>query len=160
MNQEVKFKTKDFNYYNRAVGIIRQGDKLLIMCVDDEPYYHLPGGHIEIGESSLDAVTREIKEELDYRVKSAKLFCVQENFYIQNELSHHGVEYYYLIDIEEEVETIDREVVEDDRGTEKNLSIRWVSSDELRKMDLRPFTVKEMIIKNDLSSLVHLIKRD
>ncbi len=33
MNQEVKFKTKDYNYYNRAVGIIRQGDLFLIMCV-------------------------------------------------------------------------------------------------------------------------------
>lgn len=80
MNQEVRFKTKDFNYYNRAAGIIRQGDMFLIMCVDDAPYYHLPGGHIEIGESSLDAVTREIKEELNYRVKSAKLFVYKRIF--------------------------------------------------------------------------------
>jgi 8-oxo-dGTP pyrophosphatase MutT (NUDIX family) len=160
MNQEVRFKTKDFNYYNRAAGIIRQDDMFLIMRVDDAPYFHLPGGHIEIGESSLDAVTREIKEELNYRVKSAKLFCVQENFYTKNDLSHHGLEYYYLIDIEDEVETTDREVVENDRGTLKNLSIRWVSSDELSKIDLRPFTVKDMIIKNDLNNLVHIIKRD
>ncbi len=160
MNQEVKFKTKDYNYYNRAVGIIRQGDLFLIMCVDDAPYYHLPGGHIEIGENSFDAVRREIREELDYSVKSARLLCVQENFYNKNDVAHHGVEYYYLIEIEKNVETTDRIVVEDDRGTEKHLSIRWVTTDELRKIDLRPSTIKELIIKNELSSLVHLIEQD
>ena len=35
------------------------------MRVNKTPYYHIPGGHIEIGEDSEQAVIREIKEELD-----------------------------------------------------------------------------------------------
>lgn len=160
MNQEVKFQTKDCNYYNRAAGIIKYGKKFLIINVDKAPYYHIPGGHIEIGEDSITAITREIKEELDYTVKNTELFCVQENFYDKKGVAHHGVEYYYIIEIEEDVETVDREVTEIDHGVEKHLFIKWVSADELKEIDLKPFTVKDLIVKNKLGTFTHLIKKD
>ena len=33
------------------------------MRVNETPYYHIPGGHIEIGEDSKQAIIREIKEK-------------------------------------------------------------------------------------------------
>lgn len=160
MKPEVKFKTEDYNYYNRVAGIIKQDNKILILNVDDSPYYHIPGGHIEIGEDSLTAVTREIKEELNYTVKKANLFCTQENFYKKKGVIQHGVEYYYIIELEEEIEIIDREVIENDRGEEKHLLIKWVSIDELKTTDLRPFTIKGLIINNKIDNLIHIIRRD
>lgn len=38
MNPEVKFKTSDYNYYNRAVGIVKKDDKYLILNVDNSDY--------------------------------------------------------------------------------------------------------------------------
>ncbi|MDD2505117.1 MAG: NUDIX domain-containing protein [Bacilli bacterium] len=160
MNAEVKFKTNEYNYYNRAVGIIKKNDKYLILNVDDSAYYHIPGGHIEIGEDSLVAVTREIKEELGYTVKTASLFCIQENFYKKKSAVQHGVEYYYLIETEEELETIDRVVIDIDRGVDKSLQIKWVSIEDLKEIDLRPFTVKNLMINNKLNTLTHIIQRD
>jgi len=160
MELEVKFKTEKYNYYNRAVGVIGQHNKFLIMKVDNSPYYHLPGGHIEIGEDSLSAVKREIKEELDFDCIKANLFCIQENFYEKKGVAHHGVEYYYLIEIEENVETINKEIEENDRGVAKHLSVRWVDLQELKETDLRPKTLKESIINTALDSLVHIIQRD
>ena len=160
MKPEVKFKTNNYNYYNRAVGIIKKDDKYLILNVDNSEYYHIPGGHIEIGEDSLTSVTREVKEELGYTVKTANLFCIQENFYEKKDIPHHGVEYDYLIETEDELETIDREFIENDRGIMKNLQIKWVSIDELKEIDLRPFTVKELMIKNKIDTLTHIIQKD
>lgn len=160
MKPEVKFKTKDYNYYNRAVGIIKKDNKYLILNVDNSAYYHIPGGHIEINEDSLTTITREIKEELDYTVKKAKLFCIQENFYEKKGVTQHGVEYYYLIETLEDIETIDREFIENDRGEEKYLLIKWVSIEELKKIDLRPLTVKDLMVKNKLGTLTHIIQRD
>lgn len=160
MKPEVKFKTSDYNYYNRAVGIIKKDDKYLILNVDNSDYCHIPGGHIEIGEDSLVAVTREIKEELGYTVKTANLFCVQENFYEKKGIVQHGIEYYYLIQTVEEIETIDREVIENDRGVEKKLLIKWVTINELKEIDLRPFTVKELMLNDKLDTLTHIIQRD
>lgn len=121
---------------------------------------HIPGGHIEIGEDSLVDVTREIKEELGYTVKNATLFCIQENFYEKKGIIQHGIEYYYLIETVEDIETVDREFIENDRGEDKYLLIKWVSIDELKKIDLRPITVKDLMIKNKINTLTHIIKRD
>ncbi len=159
MKPEVKFKTDTYKYYNRAVGIIKQNDKYLIMCVDDAPYYHLPGGHIDISENSLDAVKREIKEELDYDVVDAKLFCIQENFYEKDGFAHHGVEYYYLIEIEKSIDPVDRVVIENDRGIKKHLAIRWVTVEELAAVKLQPRTIKHLILNGSLDNLIHLINQ-
>ena len=160
MNSEVRFKTETYNYYNRAVGIIKCQDKFLIMNGDNLPYYHIPGGHIEVGEDSIAAVTREIKEELNYTVKKATLFCIQENFFHQKGLMCHGVEYYYLIEVKEDIEIVDKEVIEIDHGEEKHLFIKWISEGELKEIDLRPFTVKDLMIKNSFDTLIHLINKD
>jgi 8-oxo-dGTP pyrophosphatase MutT (NUDIX family) len=160
MKQEIRFKTEDSNYYNRAVGIIKHNDRFLVMNVNNGPYYHLPGGHIELGEDSTTAISREIKEELDYTVKHVHLFCIQENFYAKNGTSQHGVEYYYRIELVEDVDTVDREVMELDRGEEKHLFIKWVTVDELKEIDLKPFTVKDLIVNDNLDTLTHIIKHD
>jgi ADP-ribose pyrophosphatase YjhB (NUDIX family) len=159
MKPEVKFKSDTYKYYNRAVGIIKQNEKYLIMRVDDAPYYHLPGGHVEIGENSLDAVKREIKEELEYDVVDARLFCIQENFYEKEKFAHHGVEYYYLIEIEKNIDPVDRVVIENDRGTKKRLAIKWVTVEELTDVDLKPPSIKDLILKGNLDNLIHLINQ-
>lgn len=160
MKEEVKFKTEEYNYYNRAVGIIKKDDMYLILNVDNSPYYHIPGGHIEIGEDSLSAVTREIKEELGFTVKEAKLFCIQENFYEKKGIIQHGVEYYYLIETVENLDTTNLKIEENDRGTIKQLFIKWVTAKELENIDLRPFTVKNLLINNRVDTLTHIIQRD
>lgn len=52
-----------------ALGAVRRGDDLLVEegadPETDEPFYRLPGGGVEFGEHSRDAVRREFAEELD-----------------------------------------------------------------------------------------------
>jgi len=40
--------------------------------------YTLPGGHIEVGESMIDAVRREVKEEVGLEVEVVEMLLVQE----------------------------------------------------------------------------------
>lgn len=159
MNKEVRFKNENYNYYNRSAGVVEKDGKFLIMKEDNSQYYHIPGGHVEIGEDSLNAIHREIKEELNYTIKNASLFCIQENFYEKSGESYHGIEFYYKVETEENATTTDRKTIEIDRGKEKHLFIRWVSIDELKEIDLRPTTIKDLIIKNKLNVLTHIIKR-
>lgn len=70
------------------------------------------------------------------------------------------MEYYYVIELEENVATFDRDVIEMDRGEEKHLFIKWVSIEELEELDLKPFTVKDLLLKNKLDTFTHVIKRD
>lgn len=130
------------------------------MRVNKTSYFHIPGGHIEIGEDSKEAIIREIKEEIGCDVQEANLFVIQENFWIRNNRKCHGIEFYYIIKPKQQLQMIDCEKVEIDKGEEKLLELKWVTSEELKDIDLRPTNIRDMLINGDyLKGLAHIVKR-
>lgn len=43
--------------------------------------YTVPGGHIELGESMVQALRREVREETGLAIRDIELLCVQEFIY-------------------------------------------------------------------------------
>lgn len=156
---DLKIKTENEEFHYRTCGIIKQNNKFLIMRVNKTEYYHIPGGHVELGETSKNAVIREIKEEIGCGVKEATLFAIQENFWIRNEKKCHGIEFYYIIEPDICLEQINHETIENDKGEEKLLEFKWVTVDELKEIDLKPANIKELLINGKyLVGLSHLVK--
>lgn len=156
---DLKIKSKTQEFHGRTCGIIKQGDKFLIMRVDKTNYYHIPGGHIEIGENSKAGVIREIKEEIGCDVKEAELFAIQENFWERKGKKCHGIEFYYIIIPNVELPIKNYERMENDKGEEKLLEFKWVTPQELLNVDLRPANIKELLINEAYNNgLIHIIE--
>ena len=60
--------------------LIQDGNKVLLQNRDKEDWkgYTLPGGHVEAGESFVDAVVREMKEETGLKILSPKLVGIKQ----------------------------------------------------------------------------------
>lgn len=158
---DLKIKTEKEEFHGRTCGIIKQEDKFLIMRVNKSNYYHIPGGHIEIGEDSEQALIREIKEEIGCNVQKANLFEIQENFWIRDDKKCHGIEFYYIVQPKELLPMKNYEKIEIDKGEKKLLEFKWVTSDELRNIDLRPINIRDMLInKENIKTLTHIVKRE
>ncbi len=102
--------------------LIHQKDQYLLQnrVKDDWKGFALPGGHIEKGESIIDAVIREMKEETGLDIRNPKL-CGIKQFPIEN-----GRYIVFLFQTDE----FFGEVTSSEEG-----EMVWVKRSELLKMD-------------------------
>lgn len=154
---DIRIKTDNMNFHYCVRAIIEQDEKILVMRVNDADYYHLPGGHVEIGETSEQALLREIKEETGFAIKLNKLVVINEQFYSKKDSLNHALIFYYLAKPINMIETKNTIRLEDDKNIIRKNELCWLTRDELKGVDLRPELIKDLIIKNELNSLRHII---
>jgi len=157
---DIELKKDNWNFKFRVCGIIEQEGKYLIMKIDDASYFHIPGGHVELGEDTNIAVCCEVKEEVGCEVKINKLFCINENFYKKNDEKYHEIAFYYSLTLLEKLEIKDYEIMENDKGEIKKLSFIWVDQNQLESIDLRPNLIKNLIIENKIDAFTHSINKE
>lgn len=83
-----------------AVLLNRLGDAHLVWQGSDETkspahFHRLLGGHVEFGESSLDAVQREVREETMSELTEPRLLGVLENRFVYRGEPGHEVVFVY-----------------------------------------------------------------
>ena len=92
---------KKFNY--RVCAIIIFNSKILAMHDERSPYFYLPGGRVQMGETAEHAVVREVEEELNITPKIIRPLWLNQSFFTEDvdKLNYHEICIYYLMDISE-----------------------------------------------------------
>jgi 8-oxo-dGTP diphosphatase len=122
-------------------AMIEAGGKLALIMKGRGPYtgsWDLPGGRIEFGESPMDALVREVREETGLRVSSARLVdtlsvvvCFENASGEPVELHHLGI--IFACDVQASHELRAGGDNEDAREA------RWIPLAEAGRLDLTPF---------------------
>jgi ADP-ribose pyrophosphatase YjhB (NUDIX family) len=89
----------DIHVISRAV--ITQGDKILLCNIKGKKWYFLPGGHIDNGESSRQALLRELEEEVgpnDYKIEEMIGVC-ETVFDIDENTKQHEVDLVFSVTV-------------------------------------------------------------
>jgi len=82
-----------FNY--RVAGVAIQDDCVLLHTMSGVDYWILPGGRVEAGETSPQALRREMREELRQDIDVGRLLWVAESFLRDGGRTIHGLGLYY-----------------------------------------------------------------
>ena len=90
-----------FNY--RVAAIVLRDGCVLTCREDDDDYVMLPGGRVEMGESSETALRREIAEEVHATAGAARLLFTVENFFEREAQRFHELAIYYLVELPPDV---------------------------------------------------------
>lgn len=145
-NEEVSVK------FNFRVAVMAYNDnKILLQRNSKDPFYSLIGGRVQLGESSLTAVKREVLEEVGIEVKDSevKLINVVENFFTYNNTKYHELLYIYRLE-NEEINAMDnfKTLDKDDSFNE------WFSIEEIENLDIRPQIIKTCYNKETLENTI------
>ena len=133
-----------FNY--RVCAIIISDGRILAMHDERSPYFYLPGGRVEFGETAEDAIIREIKEELDITAKIVRPLWLNQAFFTEDveKSDFHELCLYFLMDISDTdlLSRGDKFVLTERRHTHK---FEWLEFDRLKDEYFYPLFLKKEI---------------
>ena len=146
MGKERSSPSKDFGIRVGAV-VARKGSLLLVrhQKPDRDPYWVLPGGRLEPGETIPECAEREISEETGLSARVSGLLYVSE--FLRER--RHTVDVTVRVIPEGNGEAVlgsDPEVAPGSEPTLKEL--RWVGVDELREIELLPAPLKARLLED------------
>ena len=133
---------KDNIKYNYRAGIILINDKNEILVQNKKKYdfWILPGGRVELLETSEQTIEREMKEELNLTIHPKRV--VLEAEIINKKESYHENLIFYLgylsksnIKNNDELKCLD----------DNELKFKWVNIEKLNSINLYPKFLKEII---------------
>lgn len=103
---DICFKGDNYTFNFRVAALIKNGNKILVEKNNAVDYYSLVGGRCKLGEDSITALKREIKEETGEDVSFIRSVGMLENFFI----SRYTNSPYHEILIIHELEFINKEI--------------------------------------------------
>lgn len=148
-----------FNY--RIAGLGFRDGHLLVHRAVHEPFWTIPGGRAEIGETSEETLKREMIEELGVDVTVGRLLWIVENFFHYEGRDWHELGFYYLMEIPEDFPFRAHEIIHRVEDGDNHLEFKWVPAtyQTLTALDIPPYFLAGEI-ENLPTSPRHLVWRD
>lgn len=149
----IKEGNNKFNY--RVVGVLIDGNKVLMQKRVNDKFWALPGGRGEMMETSIDTIKREYKEELNITIDVERLLWVAENFFNFNDTNVHEISFYYLVSLQKD-EFITK--LDQFNGLEegKDIIFKWFNLSSIKDDPIQPKFLKDELLNID-ESIKHFI---
>lgn len=155
---DIRYTNDNFQFFLRVSALIFNEDesKVLLFNILGRDFYMLPGGKINQLEESVDAIKREISEELGWGNLDYKFLGVSEEFVTANNYDNHQLNLIYKTVYKGQIN------MEEFNGLESNeIKFKWIDVKEVNKYQIYPSIVSEMIKNSNgiFHSIENLINR-
>ena len=144
MGMDLTFKTEYGRFNYRVGAIIIHNGRFLLMKNPEAPYLYSVGGRVHYGETTGEAIVREVLEETGIALEIDRPVFFQEQIFdeeVSKEHVHEIAVYYLMVDSERLDHLECRSVTE--RGVSEELV--WVAKDELEKHYIVPVSVAKRL---------------
>lgn len=149
---DIDIKDNQGKFKLRVSGVIIKDGKLLVQESKRYVGFCLPGRHVELGENTIDAIKREMKEELKINIEIENLFCVNENIYDFDGKVNQEINYYYKVKPIEKLSDDVFSIKEIDKGIRKEHVFHWIDIKDLESKNFKPLHIAKLLENNKNSS--------
>lgn len=121
-------------------------EKILAMHDERSPYYYLPGGRVDMGETAEHAVIREVQEELGVTPRIVRPLWLNQAFFTEDvdNLRYHELCIYFLMDITDTDLLTRGEKFTSSEGTRMH-TFEWLAFEQLKEEYFYPLFLKKEI---------------
>ena len=143
---DVTFKTDDGKFNYRVCAVIISDGKILAMHDERSPYFYLPGGRVEVGETAEHAVIREVEEELHITPKIVRPLWLNQAFFTEDvdNQNYHELCIYFLMDVSE-TDILSKGEKFPSKEDKRTHTFEWLAFDRLKDEYFYPLFLKEDI---------------
>ena len=156
MNQDCGFIKGDKWFRYRAGAIIVEDDCVLFAGNEVEDYYYSIGGGVHLGESSEQAIKREVFEETGAYYEVDYLAIIHENFFVGSSslkgVDCHEICFYYMMKPKGDKNLKSHSLTTS--GLKETM--HWIPIDRLENYKAYPTFMKDYL-KKDHKGIVHII---
>ncbi len=124
-------------------AIIKSKGRILVCWHKEKKYYFFPGGHVDFGETAETALIRELKEELDIRVKGLSFIGTIENIYREDKekhREHRGKHHEINLVFNVSVERVK------DKSLEDHIDFVFLNKKDFSRKKIFPIALKKAVI--------------
>ncbi len=118
-------------------GVVIKGGKLLLCHTKGAQNTYLPGGHVEFGERTEDALVREIQEELGLHSSVGVFLGALEHCFVQKGETHCEINLLFELDI--------NGVGEVPESKEDYIEFWWHSMADIENSKLEPASLRQCL---------------
>lgn len=146
--EDILLKTDGCIFDVRTVGVLIKNGKILVQRDKGGSEYALPGGHVKLGETTVDGLVREFREETGADIHCERLLWTEECFYELNGKKMHSLAYYYLVKLcgQSDIPDTGKPISHRDNGSVVN---ERMSIDRIKQVIIYPEFLKETIYNTE-----------
>ncbi len=166
----ITFTIGQTRFVHRVAAVCLHEGHVLLQHAESDDFWFLPGGRVEVMESSEAAIKRELREELklDEDAQVERLLWMVENLFIDDHdgTPNHELGLYYLVTFTNHPELYDKSKTHaaiEDTGVFAarpiTFALRWFPLDSLDNIPLYPTFLKAGL-RNLPASVQHIVHTD
>ena len=147
--RDINVNIENVNFVCRSCAIIINNNKILFQKRKADKFWALPGGKIEILETTAEAVKREIKEELGIEnIEVGDVLSVTENFFEWNGNKVHQYLFTHKVSLNDNIyDNIESEFNGKEEG--KDVVFKWIKKEDITNEKIKPDYVIDQLLNID-----------
>ena len=148
---DIKYINGNYQFLYRVSAIIlnKEENKILLFNVKERNFYLLPGGKVNEKETSLNAIKRELIEELDFSDLSFELKAISEEFVNDKKIFNQQINLIYKTIYKEE---INNNIIESKEGDW--CFFEWINVNDLDNINVYPKNIKEILNTDNINHIL------
>lgn len=146
---DIAVKIEGVDFMCRSCAVVMYEGKILFQKRRNDKYWALPGGKIGVLETTSEAVTRELKEELDITdITVGDVISVTENFFEWNGNRVHQYIFAHKVTFNDPKYN-DIEGTFDGSEEGKDVIFTWVKKEDLVNTPIKPDYVVDQLLNTE-----------